>query len=81
MLLRANCSVGTAVNDAWSCKDSVLAILKGNISSVLNGGIEDKVAEVDKAIRDKQAELLEAGNNQNLIEEIGDAIISLREER
>ena len=71
----------TAVNDAWSRKDSVLVILKENINSVLNGGIEGKVAEVDKAIRDKQSELLEAGNDQNLIEEIGDAIINLREER
>lgn len=74
-------AVVTAVNDAWSRKDSVLAILKENIRSVLDGGIEGKVAEVDKAIRDKQAELLEAGNDQNLIEEIGDAIINLREER
>ena len=74
-------AVVTAVNDAWSRKDSVLAILKENIRSVLNGDIEDKVAGVDKAIRDKQAELLEAGNDQNLIEEIGDAIINLREER
>ena len=73
-------AVVTAVNDAWSRKDSVLDVLKENIRSVLNGGIEDKVAEVDKAIRDKQAELLEAGNDQNLIDEIGDAIISLREE-
>ena len=71
----------TAVNDAWSRKDSVLPILKENIRTVLDGGIEDKVAEVDKAIRDKQMELLEAGNDQNLIDEIGDAIISLREER
>ena len=71
----------TAINDAWSRKDSVLDVLKENIRSVLNGGIDDKVAEVDKAIRDKQAELLEAGNDQNLIDEIGDAIISLREER
>ena len=70
-------AVVTAVNDAWSRKGSVLAILKENIRSVLEG----KVAEVDKAIRDKQAELLEAGNDQNLIEEVGDAIINLREER
>lgn len=46
----------------------------------MNGEIEDKVAEVDKAIRDKQAELLGAGNDQSRIEEIGDAIINLREE-
>lgn len=55
--------------------------MKENISAVLNGGTEDKVAEVEKAIRDKQTELLKAGNDQNLIDEIGDAIINLREER
>ena len=74
-------AVVTAVNDAWSRKDSVLTILKENIRSVLNGSIEDKVADVDKAIRDKQAELLGAGNDQSLIEEISDAIITPREER
>ena len=74
-------AVVTAVNDAWSRKDSVLTILKENIRSVLNGSIEDKVADVDKAIRDKQAELFGAGNDQSLIEDIGDAIINLREER
>mgnify|MGYP000912186462 FL=1 len=55
--------------------------MKENISAVLNGGTEDKVAEVEKAIRDKQTELLKAGNDQNLIDAIGDAIINLREER
>ena len=55
--------------------------MKENISAVLNGGTEDKVAEVEKAIRDKQTELLKAGNDQNLIDEIGDAIINLRKER
>lgn len=61
--------------------DSVLPFLKENIRTVLDGGIEDKLAEVDKAIRDKQTELLKVGNDQNLIDETGDAIISLREER
>jgi len=37
-------AVITAVNDAWMRKDSVLAVLKENIRSVLNGGIEDKAA-------------------------------------
>ena len=61
--------------------DSVLPFLKENIRTVLDGGIEDKLAEVDKAIRDKQTELLKVGNDQNLIDETCDAIISLREER
>lgn len=71
----------TAVNDAWSRKDNVLPILKENIRAVLDGDVDEKVAAVDKAIRDKQTELLEAGNDQNLIDGIGDAIMSLREER
>ena len=71
----------TAVNDAWSRKDSVLSILKENICTVLDGGTEDKVAGIDKAIRDKQTELLEAGSDQDRIEEIGDAILKLREKR
>lgn len=71
----------TAVNDAWSRKDNVLPILKENIRAVLDGDIDEKVAVIDKAIRDKQTELLEAGNDQNQIDEIGDAIMNLREER
>lgn len=39
------------------------------------------IAEVDKAIRDKQAELLEAGTDQDRIDEIGDEIMNLRDER
>lgn len=73
--------VVTAVNDAWSRKDNVLPVLKENIRSVLDGDVDGKVAAVDKAIRDKQTELLEAGNEQNLFDEIGDAIMNLREER
>ena len=71
----------TAVNDAWSRKDNVLPVLKENIRSVLDGDVDGKAAAVDKAIRDKQTELLEAGNEQNLFDEIGDAIMNLREER
>lgn len=73
--------VVTAVNDAWSRKDNVLPVLKENIRSVLDGDVDGKAAAVDKAIRDKQTELLEAGNEQNLFDEIGDAIMNLREER
>lgn len=74
-------TVVTAVNDTWSRRNSVLPILKENIRAVLDGGVEDMVAEVDKAIRDKQAELLEAGTDQDRIDEIGDEIMNLRDER
>lgn len=35
----------------------------------------------DREIKERQAELLGAGNDQKKIDKIGDAIISLREER
>lgn len=66
---------------AYTRKDNVLPILKENICAVLDGNVDEKVAAVDKAIRDKQTELLEAGNDQNLIDEIGDEIMRLWEER
>ena len=74
-------AVVTAVNDAWSRKDNVLHVLKENIRAVLDGDVNKKVVAVDKAIRDKQTELLEAGNDQNLIDGIGYEIMRLREER
>ena len=74
-------AVVTAINDAWSRRDSVLPALKENIRSSIEGDSEAQIAEVDREIKEKQAELLGAGNDQKKIDEIGDAIISLREER
>ena len=48
---------------------------------MVNGDTDERLAAVDKALAEKQAELLEAGKDQSGIDEIGDAIISLREER
>lgn len=39
-------------------KDAVLTALKANIHLVLHGGMDDKIAGIDKAIKEKQAELL-----------------------
>lgn len=74
-------AVVTAVNDAWARKDIVLPALKANVQAVVNGDTDERLAAVDKALAEKQAELLEAGKDQSGIDEIGDAIISLREER
>lgn len=52
-----------------------------NVQAVVNGDTDERLAAVDKALAEKQAELLEAGKDQSGIDEIGDAIISLREER
>lgn len=74
-------AVVTAINDAWSRKDTVIPVLKENIRSVLNNDTESRIAAVDAAIKEKQGELLKAGKDQAKIDEIGDAIISLREQK
>lgn len=71
----------TAINAAWARKDSVLPILKENIRAVIAGDTEAQLAEVDSEIKHLQTELLSVGNDQSRIDEIGDSIISLREER
>ena len=74
-------AVVTAVNDAWARKGIVLPALKANVQSVVDGDTDERLAAVDQALRDKQAELLEAGKDQTKIDEIGDSIVALREER
>ena len=55
--------------------------LRGNIRSVLQEDTDVKLAEIDAEIKQKQTELLDAGKDQNKIDEIGDAIMALREKR
>ena len=69
------------MNDAWYKKDSILPELRKNIQSVLEEETNSKLAEIDAVIRQKQEELLGAGKDQGKIDEIGEAIITLREER
>ena len=74
-------AVVSAVNDAWSRKDAILPELRENIRSVLQEDTDVKLAEIDAEIKQKQTELLDAGKDQNKIDEIGDAIMTLREKR
>lgn len=55
--------------------------LRENIRSVLEEDTDVRIAEVDTAIKHKQAELLDAGRDQVKIDEIGDAIMGLRDDR
>ena len=55
--------------------------LRENIRSVLQEDTDVKLAEIDAEIKQKQTELLDAGKDQNKIDEIGDAIMTLREKR
>ena len=52
-----------------------------HIKRGLEADTDQKIAEVDAAVNQKQAELLDAGRDQEKIDEIGDAIMQLREER
>ena len=74
-------AVITAVNDIFSGREEIIPILLENIRSVLDGGIDDRLAEIDEQIRQKQTQLLEAGRDEEKCEAIGDTIIALREER
>ena len=74
-------AVVTAVNDAWSRKEIILPQLRENIRSVLEEDTDARISEVDAAVKQKQAELLDAGRDQERIDAIGDAIMDLRERR
>lgn len=52
-----------------------------HIKRGLEADTDQKIAEVDAAVNQKQAELLDAGRDQEKIDEIGDAIMQLWEER
>ena len=74
-------AVVTAINDAWNRKDTVLPELLKNVKETIEEGTDLEISRVDDAIKKKQQELLDAGNNQELIDRIGDEIVTLREER
>lgn len=69
------------VNDVWSRKDEILPQLKENIRAVLQEDTDAKIAEIDAAVKEKQEELLNVGEDENKIAEIGEAIMKLREGR
>lgn len=74
-------AVVTAVNDVWSQGNSVIPVLQKNIREMLENDTEVRLETINSSIKEKQTELLKAGNDQNRIDEIGDAIIRMREQR
>ena len=68
-------AVLTAVNDAWSQKADIIPALKVNIKAVLDGGVEDAIAEIDGKIKEKQQELRERLEDlDNFLDEQTEAI-------
>ena len=74
-------AVVTVVNDAWSRRDAILPKLQENIRAVLEEDTDARLKEIDAAVKQKQMELLDAGRDQSKIDEIGDAIMQLREDK
>lgn len=74
-------AVVTAINDAWSGRDTVLPVLEENIRKVLEAGTEEQLEAINETIRARQADLLDAGSDQERIDAIGEDIVRLRQER
>lgn len=60
-------------------KGQVIGALKENIQSVLNENTDVRLVEVEKVLKEKQTELSSVENDVAKTDEIGDAILSLRE--
>lgn len=71
----------TAVNDAWSQRNNVIPVLQKNIREVLESDTEVRLEAINSSIKEKQTELLKPGTDQNRIDEIGDVIVCMREQR
>jgi len=74
-------AVVAAVNEIYSCKDRVIPALTENVRSVIDGGTAEKIAEIDRLIKEKQTELLANERDAVKADEIGNDIITLREEK
>jgi len=73
-------AVVTAINDAWSRRDSVLPVLKENIRSAIEGDSEAQIAEVDREIKERQAILADAAARQGLRDKVNDLVSFLDEQ-
>lgn len=56
-------------------------MIKENIEDVIGGRDTDRISVVNQRIKEKQEEPLKAGRDEEIIESIGDEILSLREEK
>lgn len=74
-------AVLTAVNDTFNKKDEITPILMGIIQEVINEDSQESLDKLDVRIKEQQIRLIETGNDQKIIDEIGDKIISLRKEK
>ena len=74
-------AVVTAVNDAYTRKNIVMALLKQNIESTVFGDLEDRLAMVDKELSDLQTQMIAVSGDNALVEELGSQMDDLRGNR
>ena len=66
---------------AYANRNEIIPVLKENIESVVGCNIDEEIEVIDNMIRKSQMDLLDAGKDEERIQEIGERIVSLRERR
>ncbi|MDD6985240.1 MAG: recombinase family protein, partial [Clostridia bacterium] len=74
-------AIASAVNMAYANRNEIIPVLKENIESVVGCNIDEEIEVIDNMIRKSQMDLLDAGKDEERIQEIGERIVSLRERR
>ncbi len=70
-----------AINRTLCDKDDFLAVLQKNIETVLSQGNDQVLADIDKRLKELQAELLKLATSNADYEKVGNEIYRLREEK
>jgi superfamily I DNA/RNA helicase len=74
-------AIVNAVNDILNRKDAVIAVLEKNVSDTLNNGASSRIADIDQELDKLQHELLAENVDKAAVQEIGNTILALREEK
>lgn len=70
-----------AINEVYSHKSKVIPMLLKNIDTVLGNGLEQQLETIDVKLTNLQRKLISISNDEQALEDIGNQIIELREER
>jgi site-specific DNA recombinase len=70
-----------AINQTLCDKDSFLATLQSNVETVLSQGNDQVLADIDKRLKESQAELLKLATSNADYEKVGNEIYRLRDKK
>ncbi|MCI2061409.1 MAG: recombinase family protein [Eubacteriaceae bacterium] len=70
-----------AINKAIQCSDSMLKILKENLTSVIDNSTKKEMAEIDDKMAARQQDLFKATQEMKPYDDIADAIEDLRDQK